>query len=58
VGGGVQLGPLGTAVKLDMIDNKNNKAEAMTVCVMYITEPDPKLRLSMLYPASTVRNVV
>jgi hypothetical protein len=47
------------AVKLDMIDeyNKNNEAEAMTVRALYIIGPDHKLRLSMLYPASTGRNV-
>jgi alkyl hydroperoxide reductase subunit AhpC len=46
-------------VKLDMIDedNKNNEAEAMTVRALYIIGPDHKLRLSMLYPASTGRNV-
>ena len=47
------------AVQLDMIDedNMNNKAEAMTVRALYIIGPDHKLRLSMLYPASTGRNV-
>ncbi|PNF29752.1 Peroxiredoxin-6 [Cryptotermes secundus] len=47
------------AVRLDMIDedNKDNEAEAMTVRALYIIGPDHKLRLSMLYPASTGRNV-
>ena len=47
------------AVQLDMIDedNMNNEAEAMTVRALYIIGPDHKLRLSMLYPASTGRNV-
>jgi alkyl hydroperoxide reductase subunit AhpC len=47
------------AVLLDMIDedNKNNEEEAMTVRALYIIGPDHKLRLSMLYPASTGRNV-
>ncbi|XP_069698651.1 peroxiredoxin-6-like isoform X1 [Periplaneta americana] len=47
------------AVKLDMIDeeNKNNEDEAMTVRALYIIGPDHKLKLSMLYPASTGRNV-
>lgn len=47
------------AVMLDMIDedNKNNPDEAMTVRALYIIDPNHKLRLSMLYPASTGRNV-
>lgn len=47
------------AVKVDMIDedNKNNKEEAMIVRALYIIGPDHKLRLSMLYPSSTGRNV-
>jgi alkyl hydroperoxide reductase subunit AhpC len=42
---------------IDITDNKNNEAEAMTVRALYIIGPDHKLRLSMLYPASTGRNV-
>lgn len=47
------------AVMLDMIDeeNKNNEAEATTVRALYIIDPQHKLRLSMLYPQSTGRNV-
>lgn len=47
------------AVKLDMIDEKNrlNESTAMTVRALYVIGPDNRLRLSMLYPASTGRNV-
>ncbi|XP_067002439.1 peroxiredoxin-6 [Anabrus simplex] len=47
------------AVLLDMIDeeNKANEAEAMTVRALYIIGPDHKLKLSMVYPTSTGRNV-
>ncbi|PSN40819.1 Peroxiredoxin-6 [Blattella germanica] len=47
------------AIRLDMIDeaNKDNEEEAMTVRALYIIGPDHKLKLSMLYPASTGRNV-
>uniref|UniRef100_A0A1B6DVH4 1-Cys peroxiredoxin n=2 Tax=Clastoptera arizonana TaxID=38151 RepID=A0A1B6DVH4_9HEMI len=47
------------AILLDMLDeeNKNNPDTAMTVRALYIISPDKKLRLSMLYPASTGRNV-
>lgn len=47
------------AIKLDMLDeeNKDNEDTAMTVRALYIISPDKKLRLSMLYPASTGRNV-
>ncbi|GLV34048.1 Peroxiredoxin 2540-1 [Carabus blaptoides fortunei] len=47
------------AVLLDMIDeaNINNEAEATTVRALYIIDPQHKLRLSMLYPQSTGRNV-
>ncbi|KAL1123760.1 hypothetical protein AAG570_001533 [Ranatra chinensis] len=47
------------AVMLDMLDeeNKDNEATAMTVRALYIIGPDKKLKLSMLYPATTGRNV-
>ncbi|XP_068083578.1 peroxiredoxin-6 [Anabrus simplex] len=47
------------AVKLDMIDeeSKDKESEAMTVRALYIISPDHKLKLSMVYPASTGRNV-
>jgi len=47
------------AIKLDMLDevNRNNPDTAMTVRALYIIDPNKKLRLSMLYPASTGRNV-
>ncbi|XP_075211696.1 peroxiredoxin-6-like [Lycorma delicatula] len=47
------------AIKLDMLDeeNKDNPDTAMTVRSLYIISPDKKLRLSMVYPTSTGRNV-
>jgi len=47
------------AVKLDMIDanNADHPEEAKTVRALYIISPDHKLKLSMLYPMSTGRNV-
>lgn len=44
---------------LDMLDeeNKDNEETAITIRAMYIISPDKKLRLSMLYPTSTGRNV-
>lgn len=47
------------AVLLDMLDeeNKDNEETSVTIRAMYIISPDKKLRLSMLYPTSTGRNV-
>ncbi|XP_014253156.1 peroxiredoxin-6-like [Cimex lectularius] len=47
------------AIKLDMLDEKDryNEDTAMTVRALYIIDPDKKLRLSMVYPTSTGRNV-
>lgn len=47
------------AVLLDMIteDDRNNPEVAMTVRALYIIGPDHKLKLSMVYPFSTGRNV-
>lgn len=47
------------AVKLDMIDEeqKNDPEIAKTVRALYIISPDHKLRLTMMYPMSTGRNV-
>ncbi|RZF46090.1 hypothetical protein LSTR_LSTR004803 [Laodelphax striatellus] len=47
------------AIRLDMLDeaNQNNPDTAMTVRSLYIISPDKKLRLAMLYPTSTGRNV-
>ncbi|XP_044740069.1 peroxiredoxin-6-like [Chrysoperla carnea] len=47
------------AVKLDMIDedSKDNEELAVTVRALYIIDPNHKMRLSMLYPQSTGRNV-
>ncbi|KAG8249000.1 activity protein [Homalodisca vitripennis] len=47
------------AVMLDMLDeeNKDNPDTAMTVRALYIISPDHKMRLSMIYPTSTGRNV-
>lgn len=47
------------AVKLDLLDeqNKDNLETAITVRALYIIGPDKKLKLSMVYPASTGRNV-
>jgi len=47
------------AVLLDMLDEKDqsNPDTAMTVRALYVIDPAKKLRLSMLYPASTGRNV-
>lgn len=47
------------AVKLDMISNedKDNPELAMTVRALYIISPDHKLKLAMIYPTSTGRNV-
>lgn len=47
------------AVMLDMIseEDKDNPEMAMTVRALYVVDPDKKLRLSILYPASTGRNV-
>lgn len=47
------------AVMLDMLDeeNKDNPDTAMTVRALYIISPDHKMRLSMVYPTSTGRNV-
>lgn len=42
-----------------MIDEeqKNDPIAAKTVRALYIIDPDKKLRLSMIYPMSTGRNV-
>ncbi|XP_073987566.1 peroxiredoxin-6-like [Rhodnius prolixus] len=47
------------AVKLDMLDeqNRNNEESAKTIRALYIIDPNKKLRLSMIYPMSTGRNV-
>ncbi|KAJ8952994.1 hypothetical protein NQ318_015354 [Aromia moschata] len=47
------------AVQLDMLDAKNKESEehAVTVRALYIIDPKHTLRLSMIYPASTGRNV-
>ncbi|KAF6215102.1 hypothetical protein GE061_009851 [Apolygus lucorum] len=47
------------AVLLDMLDAEDaeNPDKAMTVRAMYIIDPQKKLRLSMIYPTSTGRNV-
>lgn len=47
------------AVKLDMIDEeqKNDPEIAKTVRALYIISPEHKLRLTMMYPMSTGRNV-
>lgn len=47
------------AVLLDMIseNDKDNPELATTVRALYIISPDHKLKLSMLYPTSTGRNV-
>lgn len=47
------------AVSLDMIDeaSKDDPEVAKTVRALYIISPDKKLRLSMVYPMSTGRNV-
>lgn len=47
------------ALALDMIDEDkiNDPEAAKTVRALYVISPDKKLRLSMLYPMSTGRNV-
>lgn len=47
------------AVKLDMLDEagKNDPSTAMTVRALYVIDPSKKLRLSIVYPTSTGRNV-
>lgn len=47
------------AVALDMIDEdqKNDPEIAKTVRALYVIDPNHKLRLSMVYPMSTGRNV-
>lgn len=47
------------AVQLDMIDEsqKNDPEIAKTVRALYIIDPSHKLRLAMIYPMSTGRNV-
>nr|QHB15601.1 peroxiredoxin-6-like protein [Bemisia tabaci] len=47
------------AVKLDMLNeaDRENPDTAMTVRALYVISPDKRLRLSMVYPTSTGRNV-
>lgn len=47
------------AVKLDMLDEdqKDDLEAGLTVRALYIIGPDKKVKLSMIYPASTGRNV-
>lgn len=47
------------AVALDMIDEeqKNDPEIAKTVRALYVIDPNHRLRLSMIYPMSTGRNV-
>jgi peroxidase len=47
------------AVKLDMLDEdgKDDPANALTVRALYVIDPKKKLRLSIVYPTSTGRNV-
>lgn len=47
------------AIALDMIDENqaNNPEAAKTVRALYVISPDKRLRLSMIYPMSTGRNV-
>uniref|UniRef100_A0A6M2DLC0 1-Cys peroxiredoxin n=1 Tax=Xenopsylla cheopis TaxID=163159 RepID=A0A6M2DLC0_XENCH len=47
------------AVALDMIDeeHKDDPAHALTVRSLYVIDPNHKLRLAMVYPFSTGRNV-
>lgn len=47
------------AVKLDMIseEDKDNPELAMTIRSLYIIGPDKKVKLMMVYPTSTGRNI-
>lgn len=47
------------AVKLDMIseEDKDNPECAMTIRSLYIIGPDKKVKLMMVYPTSTGRNI-
>lgn len=47
------------AIALDMIDEaqKDDPEVAKTVRALYVISPDHKLRLAMIYPMSTGRNV-
>lgn len=47
------------AVKLDMLDEagKDDPDAALTVRALYVIDPSKKLRLAMIYPTSTGRNV-
>lgn len=47
------------AVKLDMLDEdgKDDPANALTVRALYVVDPSKKLRLSIVYPTSTGRNI-
>lgn len=47
------------AVALDMIDEaqKDDPEVAKTVRALYVIDPSHRLRLSMIYPMSTGRNV-
>jgi alkyl hydroperoxide reductase subunit AhpC len=47
------------AVQLDMIseEDKDNPEHAMTIRSLYIIGPDKKVKLMMIYPTSTGRNI-
>lgn len=47
------------AVQLDMIaeEDKDNVELAMTIRSLYIIGPDKKVKLMMVYPTSTGRNI-
>lgn len=47
------------AVKLDMLDEagKDDPTNALTVRALYVIDPSKKLRLSIVYPTSTGRNI-
>ncbi|VVC39590.1 Thioredoxin-like fold,Peroxiredoxin, AhpC-type,Alkyl hydroperoxide reductase subunit C/ Thiol [Cinara cedri] len=47
------------AIKLDMLaeEDKNNPDTAMTIRSLYIIGPDKKVKLMMVYPTSTGRNI-
>lgn len=47
------------AIKLDMFDEeaKDNPDLALTIRALYIIDPSKKLRLAMVYPTTTGRNI-